>query len=154
MSLYSSLLIFHSYFRWLVVALLLAQFLVLWYHNRRQSIFTRQHFRLLNYSLLIYDLQFLVGWILFFQSPLAQQFWADPDLMVKVRDVRFFGLEHMTMMTLTIFALHILMWRSAKYIGKREGFNHILRWFLLIVLVILASIPWSFSPFTHRPLFR
>lgn len=154
MSLFASLLIFHSYFRWAVVLLLLAQALWLWYHIRQQTIYSRQHYRILNLSLIVFDIQLLVGWVLFFQSPLSQQFWSDPATMVKVRDVRFFGLEHTSMMTLAVAALHFLFGRSARLIGKPESFSKIMKWFLFVFLLIMASIPWSFSPFTHRPLFR
>lgn len=154
MSLYSTLLIFHSYYRWFVVLLLIFQITWFAYHSFRHTRLETSHLNVLILCAILYDIQFLVGWVLYFQSTLAQQFWIAPAAMVKLRDVRFFGIEHVTMMSLAILAINFLVWKSSRRIGHRGAFVQLLKWYIVLLLTILASIPWSFSPFTHRPDFR
>jgi hypothetical protein len=154
MFLYSTLLTFHSYYRWFVVFLLFFQIIWLIYHSYVDSTFRAKHLQLLLLCAFLYDVQFIAGWILYFQSTLAQQFWVDPSSMVKLRDVRFFGIEHMTMMTLCVLLINTLVWINRKKVGRKNVFSNLLKWHALLAVVVLGSIPWSFSPFTHRPNFR
>lgn len=102
---------------------------------------------------IIYDIQFFIGWVLYLNSPLVTAFWNDISIGIKTREVRFFGLEHMTMMTLAVMMINIVSLLVKKKVGS-NGFTYLWKRYIWISLMILASIPWSFSPFTNRPNLR
>ncbi|HMR20369.1 MAG TPA: hypothetical protein PKA53_13780, partial [Sphingobacterium sp.] len=133
MSVYATLLIFHSYYRWFVVLLLLTQMIWLAYHSYRHSVFLQSHLWILLLCAALYDIQFITGWILYFHSTIAQQFWVDPPAMVKLREIRFFGIEHMSMMSLAVVLVNIFTWRSRKRIGQKKVFLRLLKWYILVL---------------------
>lgn len=151
---FSQLLIFHSYFRWVVLFIIGIQCLWIFTNNRYDKIFTLTDFKILLFFTLIYDIQLLLGWALYMESALVAGFWQDIAVGIKQRQLRFFGLEHMTMMTLAIILINSSTYRCYKRINTTKGFKKLWRSYLWIYIIILSSIPWSFSPLTSRPNFR
>ncbi len=150
---YSHLLLIHSYFRWVVLAALLFQLVWVWVQSRRNKVFEKQDYQILQGLIGIFNIQFLLGWLLFLSSPLTMAFWSDIATHVKSRELRFFGLEHITMMSLGIIWMNVLGSKSKAKIGEAY-FKILLKNLAWIYLIILSSIPWSFSPLTSRPNFR
>lgn len=150
---YHYLLILHSYFRWLVLFALLFQIVWIFINHRKNKVFSSKDYQILIGLTIIYDIQFFIGWVLYLNSPLVTAFWNDISIGIKTREVRFFGLEHMTMMTLAVMMINIVSLLVKKKVGS-NGFTYLWKRYIWISLMILASIPWSFSPFTNRPNFR
>lgn len=150
---YHYLLILHSYFRWLVLFALLFQIAWIFINHRNNKTFSLKDYQILLRLTSIYNIQFLIGWILYLNSPIVTAFWNDISIGVKTRQLRFFGLEHMTMMTLAVFMINIVNNLVKKKIGS-NGFTYLWKRYIWISLIILSSIPWSFSPFTNRPNLR
>ena len=150
---YIDLLITHSYYRWLVLLLLFIQFVWIWRHKNLNSIYTSTHFKIHLFITSLINIQLLIGWILFFNSPLAMGFWEQLPSSLKHRQFRFFGLEHMSMMSLGIFLSNIYCFKAYQYIGTKY-FKKLWIPYLWIYFILLSSIPWSFSPLTSRPNFR
>lgn len=152
--LYTYLLIFHSYYRWLVLLSLALQVIWLGYHYRQKTLFTKQHSQLLILFTILYNIQLIVGWLLFLNSPIVAHFWSDLAIHIKHRQMRFFGMEHVTMMSLAIVLVNISTYVSLKRIGRSGTFTYLFKYYICIFLIVLSSIPWSFSPLTSRPNFR
>ena len=150
---YHYLLIFHSYYRWLVLLALISQLLWLYLNQKNNSIFKINHFKCVVVFTLIYDIQLISGWWLYLNSPIILGFWHDAALGVKNRQLRFFGIEHNTMMTLAVLMINLFTIKVKSKIGE-NGFNYLWKRYLWITVFILSSIPWSFSPFTSRPNWR
>jgi len=150
---YYYFLIFHSYFRWVVVLALFFQLSWIFYHYNKQTIFLAKHHKTLTYFTLIYNIQFLLGWTLYLNSPIITAFWNDVSLGLKNRPLRFFGIEHMIMMTFAIGLINTYTHSVKRKIGS-NGFSYLLKRYILIILIVFSSIPWSFSPFTNRPNWR
>ncbi|HLS94267.1 MAG TPA: hypothetical protein VK017_01815 [Sphingobacterium sp.] len=150
----STLLILHSYYRWIVLAVMLFQFSWLLYHRYMGSVFQKKHFNILFSCAIVYNIQLLIGVLLYMHSPLVKAFLNDWTAGLKNRQLRFFGLEHITMMTLALFFSNIITIQSRRRIGTAEGFPFLWRRYIWIFLMILSSIPWSFSPLTSRPNLR
>ncbi len=148
------LLIFHSYFRWLVLLIMLVQILWIYINYKRNIIFSAKDFKILLLFTLVFDIQLIIGWSLYFNSMLVEGFWADIAKGIKNRQLRFFGLEHMSMMNLAIILINISTIRSYFRINTTYGFKKLWNIYIWIYLIILSSIPWSFSPLTSRPNFR
>ena len=111
---YSYLLIAHSYLRWLVVSALLLQIVWFYFAHKRGDILTRRKFDLLILLLIVLNLQFVLGWLLYLESPLVTAFWEGAPGTVKMRSLRFFGIEHMTMMSLAVGLSNLLVIRARK----------------------------------------
>lgn len=150
---YHYLLVFHSYFRWVVLFVLISQLIWLYINQRNKVIFQIKHYQLLIFLTIIYDLQLILGWLLYANSPLVTGFWGNIPESIKNRQLRFFGLEHMTMMTIAIILINYFSFRSKQKIGL-HGFHYLWKRYIWISLIILSSIPWSFSPLTSRPNWR
>ena len=96
----------------------------------------------------VMDLQFLLGLILCFLSPWVAQFWTSPGAAMKVKEARFFGMEHLVFMIVALALAHIGAARSKRASEPAKAYRTALVWFSLSLLLILAGIPW------WRPLFQ
>lgn len=151
---FSNLLAFHSLFRWLVLLAFLVTFSLLVYKHFYRKTFTLKDFRLLQIVCLILNIQFILGILLFSKSQLALLFWDNFQETVKLRQPRFFGLEHPSMMILGIVLFNYFTFKIRDKINSKEACTYFLKRFILILIIILSSIPWSFSPLTNRPNIR
>src|SRR5690606_6694472 len=100
-----------------------------------------------------FDVQVLLGLLLYLVfSPWPRVLWADFGAGVKHAQVRFFGMEHVTLMLLVVAVLHVTRLRSKRL---SPGLRHkrVFRGTLLALMMLLAAIPWP--GLEHgRPLFR
>lgn len=151
---FSTLLVFHSYFRWIVLTAMFLQFIWLYINQKNNSLFSPKQYYLLLFFTLIYDIQLVLGFLLYSESILVQSFWNDISLGIKNRQIRFFGLEHVFMMTLGVFLVNLYTIITFKSINQKDIFRYLWKRYLWIFFIILSSIPWSFSPLTSRPNFR
>jgi hypothetical protein len=151
---YAFLLALHSLVRWFVLlslVLAIARAYHGWFTGRK---FSKADHRLRIVTVTIAHTQLLIGIWLYFISPLVTVFMQHFKQMVHERHIRFFGMEHITMMLIAIVLLTI---GSAKTIRKptyKQQFKCMAIWFSIALVIIFLSIPWSFSPFTARPLLR
>lgn len=151
---YQNLLILHSIIRWIAILVLFAGILFLFINKSQKNIFTNKHYFYFNIIKHLLNLQFVIGAILLTQSPMVHAFWSQISQAVKWREIRFFGLEHPFMMILSILVLNFITYKSKKLTYTTKGFNYLFWGYLVVFILIFISIPWSFSPFTTRPLFR
>ncbi len=150
----AALLIIHSYYRWIVLFSMLVQMIWVLYHRNSNTVFRRQHLCLMILFSLIYDIQLFIGALLYIQSPLVKTFLADISTGIHQRQLRFFGMEHIAMMSLAILLFNGITLFCIKKTGQNNVFHFIFKWHLWIYIMIITSIPWSFSPLTNRPNFR
>jgi hypothetical protein len=145
---YSLILTIHDDLRWLVLISALAAVLV-----SLVGTSTGRPFRPLGritglVFVSVMDLQFLLGLVLCFLSPLVAVFWSDPPAAMKVKEARFFGMEHLVIMISALALAHIGAARSKRASDDTKAYRIALVWFSLSFLLILGGIPW------WRPLFQ
>ena len=99
-------------------------------------------------------LQFLLGLILLFISPLAQAAWADLGSAMRVRPMRFFSVEHTTMMVVAFTVAQMGAVRARKARDASGAARTSLTFAGLSLLLILVAIPWPFLGEIARPLLR
>jgi len=102
----------------------------------------------------IAHVQLIIGLWLYFISPIVAYFLYNFSTAVHNRQVRFFGMEHVTMMLTGIILITIGSAKAKRKSTDQEKFRTMAIWFTIALLVILTSVPWSFSPLVSRPLFR
>lgn len=154
MSTYPLSLMAHSWLRWAVLIALAVVVARAWSGWRGGRAWTpvdeRWHRALVGLA----DLQFLLGlWLFLAASPFARAFLEDIATSVHNRPLRFFGLEHPTMMIAAVTLLHVGRATSTKVADARRRHKKVFVWSVIALIAIVGSVPWPGFP-TERPLFR
>ncbi len=151
---YTHLLALHSLFRWLVLTSLvvsIAKAVYGWWANRH---FSARDNWLRHTTATIAHIQLTLGLWLYFISPVVRYFLDNFKEGIHNRQIRFFGMEHSTMMLTGIIIITIGSAKAKRKLTSREKFRTIAIWYTIGLLVILSSVPWAFSPLVSRPWLR
>ena len=98
-------------------------------------------------------LQLVIGLILYGISPMMQSIMADFGGSMKVKELRFWSVEHMTGMIIGILIAQIGSIKSKKASSDTSKFRIACVYFGIGLLIILLMIPFGiWNP--ERPLFR
>lgn len=151
---YVTLLALHSLVRWLVLVSLLFAIFRAYSGWSTHKPFSRFDHAVRQCTVAILHAQLLLGVVLYVISPLVYHFLANFNEAVHQRDLRFFGMEHVTMMVLAVAVVTIGAARVKRRTTDTEKYKTMAIWFTVGLLLIFLSIPWAFSPFTSRPYFR
>lgn len=95
-----------------------------------------------------YDVQFLVGLVLAFLSPIVASAFSNLSAAMQVDDLRFFAVEHMPMMLLALIAGHITSVLARRAADDRIKHRRAALGFTIVALLTILAIPW------FRPLLR
>jgi len=147
-------LILHSLTRWFVLLTLVISLFYSfkgWY-NHEPFKKNDNHLRFITVSFA--HTQLVLGLWLYFTSPLVRYFLENFKESIHVTQLRFFGMEHITMMLLAVMCITMGSSISRRKKNDREKFKAIALWYSIGFILIFTSIPWAFSPFTNRPYFR
>jgi hypothetical protein len=151
---YSLLLTIHSLVRWLVlVSLVYALYRAYrgWLGNHA---FSQLDNTVRHTTATIAHVQLLLGLWLYLISPLVAYFLANFSTAVHERQVRFFGMEHSSMMLVAVILISIGSSLAKRKPTDQARFKTMAIWFTAGLVLILANIPWAFSPLVSRPYFR
>lgn len=151
---YSFLLALHSLVRWLVLATLLYSIFIAWRGWLYKKPYTKADGMIRAVTTTVAHIQLVIGVWLYCISPVVSYFLHNFSTSVHERQIRFFGMEHITMMAIAITALTIGSAKAKRKSTDQQKFKTVAVWFTAALVIILLSIPWSFSPLTARPSFR
>ncbi|MEN0063429.1 MAG: hypothetical protein AAGA48_14855 [Myxococcota bacterium] len=150
---YTITLFAHSWTRWAVLLAALGLGAASVFGWQRQSPWTTAHDRLHLTFVGLVDIQVTLGLALYFGlSPLSQAFLANPAETMGIRELRFFGLEHITMMALALVTAHLGRMRVRRLDDARRHRAATISVAVFLLLVVFA-VPWPFS-LAPRPWFR
>jgi hypothetical protein len=151
---YAVILIVHSWNRWLVLASAFAtlSLSIRGLATGRQWSHTDQRLALGFISAL--DLQAVLGLLLYFVlSPIVPKTLSQFKAAMHVSALRFFAVEHITMMLLALIVAHGT-WAYAKRAGKTRARQRRMAWGVAVTLLLISSaIPWPWLA-VGRPLFH
>ncbi|MCF0055875.1 hypothetical protein [Dyadobacter sp. CY356] len=151
---YTYLLFFHSIFRWLVlVSLLFALFKGVRGWSGKLS-FTKRDDRVRHMTATISHVQLTLGYLLYFNSPFIAYFRSNYHEAVKHFDFMFFGMIHITLMTISIILITIGSSIAKRQQNNESKFKTMVIYFGIALLIIFLAIPWPFSPLANRPYLR
>jgi len=147
-------ILLHSYLRWFIVGFLILNLLFIYHGFFTNKRFSKIDKYLVSTTVSLVHTQFLVGLFVFINSPIIALFFQNFSSHMKNEELRFFGIEHTITMILAIVLITI-----GSYLCRREKldnlkFKKLLVYFSLAFVLIMISIPWEFSPYIQRPLFR
>ena len=151
---YNSILVLHSLVRWLLLFSLIFAIYRAYRGWKSKSVFGVWDNRARHVTATIAHVQLIFGLWLYFISPIVGYFFDNFHEAVHMREMRFFGMEHITMMSIAITLLTIGSVKVKKKPTDQEKFKTMLIWYSIVLAIIFLSIPWKFSPFTARPYFR
>jgi hypothetical protein len=151
---YSVLLSIHSLMRWLVLICLAFAVYRAYVGWRSNKSYSKLDDRTRLITVTIVHLQATLGLWLYFVSPVVDYFLKNFEEAVHMREIRFFGMEHITMMVVAVTLLTIGYVKVKRMEADQQKFKTMFIWYSIALLIIFLSIPWSFSPFTSRPLYR
>ena len=151
---YSTLLIAHSLFRWLVLGSLLYATGRAWQGYMSGSVFTKTDNSFRHWTATLAHIQLLIGLTLYGISPVVKAFLVHVSESVRHLNTAFFGVVHIGFMLVSIVVLTIGSALAKRRPTDREKFRTIALWFSVALLLIFLAIPWPFSPLANRPYFR
>lgn len=151
---YLALLFAHSLFRWLVLVSLLYATVRGYQGYASGSAFTKRDDSVRHWTATIAHIQLLLGFTLYFQSPVVKAFFANVGESIRQLDAAFFGVVHVGIMFVSIVVITIGSALAKRKSTDREKFKTMGIWFSVALLLIFLAIPWPFSPLANRPYFR
>lgn len=151
---YPTLLVLHSFVRWLVLASLAYALFRAYRGWRSHRTFSRHDDTVRHTTATIAQIQLLLGLTLYGISPVVEDFLHHFREAVHERQLRFFGMEHITMMLIAITVITLGSVKTSRKTDDRDKFKTMAFWFTVGLFLILISIPWGFPPLVSRPYLR
>lgn len=147
---YDTLLLLHSWTRWIVLLLLV---LVVITALTKRARWSSGNDRLTLFLTIATDIQLLLGLLLYFvATPHFSRLLHSGGAIMGDRIARYWAVEHQFGMLLAIVLIHIGRAKSKRAEAARKG-RVALTFFGLALLFVLLSMPWPFMPY-GRPLIR
>jgi ABC-type long-subunit fatty acid transport system fused permease/ATPase subunit len=141
---YTALLHTHNMFRWLVlISLVLAVIFAFagWFAKKRWT--KRDNLSGLLLTIFM-DIQFLVGVALYaFVSPVTKAAFNDFGAAMKNDIMRFYAVEHISLMIIALVFVHIGRAKSKKAGAPWKQHRAAAIYFGISLVLILAAIPWD-----------
>ncbi len=154
MAAYTLLLFLHSCTRWLVLLSLLYALYRAYTGWFKSLPFTQTDNTVRQATATIAHVQLILGLALYFISPLVDYFLKNFKEAVHDREIRFFGMEHSLMMLVAIIVLTIGSVLAKRKPVDVQKFKTMAIWYTITLVILLANIPWPFSPLVNRPWLR
>jgi nitric oxide reductase large subunit len=151
---YQNLLPFHSIIRWLLVACLAHSLIRSIIGLTTKSPYSKSDNIIRSLTSAISHIQLIVGFILYFKSPIVNYFRTTGSEALRYTDIAFFSVYHIALMVIAILLITIGAAKAKRTKTDAEKHKQIVLWFGIAALLIMLAIPWPFSPYVSRPYFR
>jgi VIT1/CCC1 family predicted Fe2+/Mn2+ transporter len=135
----------HHYWAYLVLAMFTILILnSLWALINKRSFDYTKDFRLALFTLIVFDIQILIGLVAYFTSPYFEGIKNGHmgEYMKNASD-RLIVVEHPSMMLLALLFIHYGFSRLKKLPKARQRFLDIIIFYGVAFILILARIPWN-----------
>ena len=145
---YEFFLAMHNIMRWvaLILAIVATVTAFLGWFGKRQ--WSERDRKIGSFFGMAMDIQLLLGLILYFvYSPITRAALQDFGAAMGVKDLRFFGMEHVFYMVLAVVFTHLGSILARRAPESKAKFQRAAIFFGLSLLLLLLGIPWG------RPLF-
>ncbi|WP_343617854.1 hypothetical protein [Flavobacterium sp.] len=151
---HQSILICHSFMRWLVLLSLLYSIYRAYKGYFFQLSFTKTDNLIRHWTATIAHIQLLFGIVVYVQSPIVKYFWRNFKDGIQNLDISFFGLIHIVLMLPAVIFITIGSALAKRKLSDGQKFKTMLIWFTIALIIIFIAIPWPFSPLANRPYIR
>jgi hypothetical protein len=130
----------HSGWRWIVLILVLTAIFKAFQGRGAGKEFTAGDKKIALFAMVAFHIQFLVGLVLFFVSPMTKMyegFMANPISI-------YYIFEHSSLMILAMVFITIGYSKSKKQTEDKAKFSKIAIFYTIALILVLAAIPWPF----------
>ncbi len=148
------LLALHSVFRWLVLLSILYCIFASVHGLIRKRNFNKTDNVLRSVSSAIAHTQLIIGFIVYFKSPVVELFRKNISKLIGNLDYSFFGVYHLGLMLIAIVLVTIGAAKAKRKESSNAKFRSLLIWYSLALVIIFIAIPWPGHPIIERPLLR
>lgn len=148
---YQILLPLHSLVRWFVLISLVFAIYRAYRGKFKKLDFSAFDHNVMLMAIKILQIQFCIGVALYVISPIVRYFLNNFKTAVHLREIRFFGMEHITIMVASVVVITLGSEKVIKANDPQQKYRIMALWFTIGLILILSSIPWPFSPLTSRP---
>src|SRR5688572_27165334 len=104
---YNGLLHTHSFLRWILLALLIVSVFRTYNGWKSRRSFLTADKRIALFTLIFSHIQLLIGFLLYMVSPAVQQALPDMAAAMKDKNLRFWAVEHISIMIIAIMSVTI-----------------------------------------------
>ena len=132
----------HNLLRWVVVILAIYALVRVYMGWLGKKEFTETDRKALSFYSIGLDIQVLLGLVLYFMGGWYNVFG---NMGAASGEVRFFGVEHITMMLIAVVLAHLGVVMSKRATTPAGKFKRAAIYVTLSVLAVLAGIPWQYS---------
>ena len=136
---YTGLLHAHSGLRWVVLILLIAAIFNA-FGKKNGGVWTAKDKKITLFAMVFTHIQLVLGIILYFMSPKVQFV----NSMINETTLRFYTVEHISLMLLAIVAITIGYRKSKRSLHDSEKFKIVALCYSIGLLLILFGIPCPF----------
>lgn len=151
---YPTLLLLHSWFRWLVLLSLCYAIARSYRGYYSVSEFSFLDNKVRHWTATIAHIQLILGILVYIKSPIVQYYFSDFKNLISNWELTFFGLFHFILMLTAIVIITIGSAKAKRKKTAPEKFRTMLIWFSVALVIIFITIPWPFSPLANRPYIR
>lgn len=151
---YAFLLSLHSWFRWIVLFSLVYALIRNWQGWLSGKSYDKADERARLLVVNTSHLQLLIGFTLYFVSPITSYFLSNTAQAMQNSQTWFFGILHISLMIISVITLTVGSSLARRAASNRQKFRLMAICCTIGLLLILLAIPWPFSPLAQRPWLR
>ena len=142
-----TIILIHSALRWVLLGVAIYAIVRAFKGMTTSSYYTVADDKAGLFLTIVCDIQLLLGLVLYFMGDKAFKMIQGNDMgfVMKNAFARFFAVEHILMMIIAIVIIHVGRARTKKGISDQSKHKAAFWFFLVGLLLILASIPWPFK---------
>ena len=133
----------HSYWAYLVLAILLVAVVNAIVGLAKKKKFTDKDLRIGLFALIVCHLQLLIGFVWYFMSPWFSALTEDAGAVMKEKSLRLLAVEHPVMMILAIIFITIGWSKHKKKTTDSAKFKTFVIFYGIGLLLMLSKIPWN-----------
>ena len=142
---YSTFKFLHSgwaYLVLLVIVIATINALIGFFGNKE---YRPKDFRLALFALIVTHIQFLIGLVLYFVSPLGMELLSKNGMGTVMKDavLRLNAVEHPTVMILTVVFITIGYSKHKKKLVSKPKFKMLAIFYTIALVLLLSRIPWG-----------
>ena len=135
----------HSYLPYLLLAALVITIIIFAVKLAKGSTYTAADKRLSLITLILAHLQFVIGLVLYFVSPVAQAALASETTMSDASN-RLYALEHPLTMLVAIVLITVGYSKAKRKEDSSAKFKTVAIFFAIALILALVRIPWNVWP--------
>lgn len=141
---YNALKHSHSGLRWVVLVLLIYAIYNAWNKRKNNLDYTQGDRKLNMFTMIACHIQLTLGLIMYFTNEGILAAWGHLDMVMKISAVRHMVIEHLIGMIIALTLITIGHAKSKRLTVSGDKHKKIVVFYLIGLIIILASIPWPF----------